>query len=245
MASPSELPVEPLNSRLNNPSVMELFSKLGYQPEELPLFQIMDKKLVQLAAMKVTGRQHTLDTPRLHFLAGLDFYKGWRVDPIKNVDIEFLRWLKIPGVKVLLADSLKEDVKDCDSRAVSSFPCRFVRTKKKQYRDLVEKQKSSTDLKEALSAYHRLRQNAWIPPDMDFVNKASARVESLDKNKALDVIPLLIQQIVFEGHAKKALNGLETWHKQKLITDSQRDFFTKKIRESSSLLDLLKHFKEK
>ena len=108
LASPWELPVEPLVSRLKNSSVVELFLKLGYRPKDLLLFQIMDKKLIQLASTKATGRQHTLDTPRLHFLAGLDFYKNQIIDPIKNVDIELLRWIDFPGLKTLLSDTLKK-----------------------------------------------------------------------------------------------------------------------------------------
>ena len=65
--------------------------------------------------------------------------------------------------------------------------------------------------------------------------------EILDKNKALDIIPLLIQQIVFEGHPKEVLNELETWHKEKLITDKQQNSFIERIQESSQLLDSLKH----
>ena len=245
LASPSELHLKPSDSRLNQPSVVKLFSKLGFGPKELPLFQVMDKKLIQLASVKAMKRQHTLDTPKLHFLAGLDFYKNWRFDPIKNVDIEFLRWLESPGVKDILSESLDKGLSNCSPRVVNPFPCLFVRTKKKQYRNLVKKQKTSTDLKETLSAYHRLRQKAWVSPDFDFLRNASKRVKSLDRKKALDVIPLLIQQIVFEGQTRQALQKLETWHKQELITDRQKNFFVKEIQKSSSLLDLLKHLKEK
>ena len=246
LASPSELPDKAQNSRPNQTSVTELFLKIGYKSEELPLLQVMDKKLIQLTSAKATGKQHTLDTPRLHFLVGLDFYKGQMIDPIKNVDIEFLRHFEIPGVKPLLAANPKEvSVENCSSQVVNPFPCRFIQTKRKQYKDLVKKQKTSTDLRESVSAYHRLRQNAWIPSNLDFLKKASSQVKSLDKDKALTIIPLLVQQMAFEGQTKEALNNLETWHKKKFITNEQKDFFVKNIQKSSSLLSLLKDFKEK
>ena len=246
LASPSELAKAPLSSRLNQTAITELLSKLGCRSEELPLLQVMDKKLIQLASLKATGKQHTLDTPRLHFLAGLDFYKNQMIDPIRSVDIEFLRHFDTPGIKTLLANSLKGSKENCSSRKiVKPFLCHLIKSKKKQYKDLIKKQKTSTNLRESVSAYHRLRQNAWISPDIDFLRKASNRVKFLDKNNALDLIPLLVQQLVFEGFSKEALNGLETYAKEGLITDKQRDFFIKKTKKSSSLLNLLNDFKEK
>ena len=245
LASPLELPFGLLNSRLSQSSVMELFSKLGYGPEELPLLRVMDKKLIQLASVKAINEQHTLDTPKLHFLAGLDFYKNWKIDPIKNVDIEFLRWIEIPGTRNFLSESLNEDPSKCDPKVVNSFTCHFIKNKKKQYQDLIKKQKTSTDLKEAVSAYHRLRQNSWIPPDLDFLRKVSSQVKSLDKNKAVDLIPILVQQISFEGQTNEALEKLKTWQKGGLLPDEQRDFLMEKIKKSSSLLGFLKRFKEK
>ena len=243
LASSSELPKDPLDSRLMEPSVVELFSKLGYKPKELPLFQIMDKVFIQLASLKAIKAKHTLDNPKLHFMAGLDFYKNLIINPIKDLEIEFLRHSDIPGVKDVLRESLSKDF-SCNPRTLNLFPCQFIQIKKKKYREMI-KQKTSTDLKKALSAYHLLRQNAWIPPDPDFLGRALTRFKLLDKNKAPDVIPILVQQIVFEGQAQKAINKIKTWHRRGLLTRAKRNSFIRTIQESDSLLKFLKRHKEK
>ena len=234
----------PLNKlsqdKFKQPFVKKFYSALGaYQVEDLYLSQLLNEEELRQTAILSAEYMNTLSFPKIIYKANKTFFLNTSANMFGMSYKPHHLNTQTQTNKMKAFDRLK--TKDWKTRCLNlagfSFLCRTVFGFTQTYNQL---QKSKDDL-QRFKVYLELRKNGLIPYNRQTVTQF---IEQSIQNKQANQLPLVINELLYNGEYQLIQKTIDTLKKEKLINKKQEKNFQKTIQFATKSHNVLKKAKK-